>query len=98
MKNYSGNIRLQYFETDSYNSRLYAYEDDVLYSFSIPVLYGKGVRYYINAHYEFSKKLGLWCRFAQTIYKDQATVGTGLDQINGNKKTEVKLQAIYQFK
>ncbi|HTC01565.1 MAG TPA: helix-hairpin-helix domain-containing protein [Ferruginibacter sp.] len=98
MKNYSGNIRLQYFETDSYNSRLYAYEDDVLYSFSIPVFYGKGVRYYINAHYEFSKKLGLWCRFAQTIYKDQTTVGTGLDEINGNKRTEVKLQAIYQFK
>jgi hypothetical protein len=98
MKKYSGNIRLQYFETDSYNSRLYAYEDDLLYSFSIPVFYGKGVRYYINAHYDFSKKLGLWCRFAQTIYKDQTTVGTGLDQINGNKKTEVKLQAIYQFK
>ncbi len=36
-KPYSGNIRLQYFETDSYNSRVYAYENDVLYSFSIPV-------------------------------------------------------------
>jgi hypothetical protein len=98
MRNYSGNIRLQYFETDSYNSRVYAYEDDVLYSFSIPVFYGKGAEYYINVHYEFSKKLGLWFRFAQTIYKDQNTIGTGLDEINGNKKTEVKLQAIYQFK
>ncbi|HMG81833.1 MAG TPA: helix-hairpin-helix domain-containing protein [Ferruginibacter sp.] len=98
MKNFSGNVRLQYFETDSYNSRLYAYEDDVLYSFSIPVFYGKGIRYYINAHYEFSKKLGLWCRFAQTVYKDQNVIGTGLDEINGNTRTEVKLQAIYQFK
>jgi hypothetical protein len=98
MKNFSGNVRLEYFETDSYNSRLYAYEDDVLYSFSVPVFYGEGVRYYINAHYEFSKKLGLWCRFAQTVYKDQNTIGTGLDEIKGNTRTEVKLQAIYQFK
>ncbi|MEO6453726.1 MAG: hypothetical protein ABIN97_06645, partial [Ginsengibacter sp.] len=46
-KPYSANIRLQYFETDGYNSRLYAYENDVLYSFSIPVFYDKGYRYYI---------------------------------------------------
>ena len=32
MKAFSGNIRLQYFETEGYNSRLYAYENDVLYS------------------------------------------------------------------
>ncbi|MBI3883654.1 MAG: helix-hairpin-helix domain-containing protein, partial [Sphingobacteriales bacterium] len=42
MKKYAGSIRLQYFETDGYNSRLYAYENDVLYSFSIPVFYDKG--------------------------------------------------------
>jgi hypothetical protein len=98
MKRYSGNVRLQYFETDSYNSRLYAYEDDVLYSFSIPVFYGKGIRYYVNVHYNVSKNFGLWCRFAQTVYKDQTTVGTGLDEINGRAKTEVKLEGIYQFK
>jgi hypothetical protein len=98
MKKYSGNIRLQYFETDSYNSRLYAYEDDVLYSFSIPVFYGKGIRYYINAHYNISKNFGVWCRLAQTVYKDQTTISTGLDEIDGHVKTEVKLEGIYQFK
>ncbi|HSR40417.1 MAG TPA: helix-hairpin-helix domain-containing protein, partial [Phnomibacter sp.] len=36
------NMRLQYFETDGYNSRIYAFENDVLYSFSIPVFYDKG--------------------------------------------------------
>jgi hypothetical protein len=98
MRSFSGNVRLQYFETDSYNSRIYAYEDDVLYGFSIPVFYGKGVRYYINAHYELFKQLSVWCRFAQTIYKDQNTIGSGYDEINGNTRTEVKLQAIYEFK
>ncbi|MEI9935259.1 MAG: hypothetical protein WDM71_10520 [Ferruginibacter sp.] len=96
-KKYSGNMRLQYFETDNYNSRVYAYEDDVLYSYSIPVFYGKGFRYYFNFKYDVSKKMSLWFRWAQTIYKDQTTIGTGLDEISGNKKTEVSLQGIYQF-
>ena len=97
LKKYSGNVRLQYFETDGYDSRMYAYENDVLYSFSIPVFYGKGYRYYVNVNYDVSKRLSLWLRLAQTIYKGQTTVGTGLDEIKGNKRTEVKLQVQYYF-
>ncbi len=55
-KPFSGNIRLQYFETDGYNSRLYAYENDVLYGYSIPVFYDKGYRYYVNINYDINKK------------------------------------------
>jgi hypothetical protein len=97
LKKYSGNVRLMYFETGGYDSRMYAYENDVLYSFSIPVFYDKGYRWYINLNYDFSKKLSFWFRLAQTIYKDKTTVGSGLDEINGNRKTEVKLQLQYYF-
>lgn len=97
MKPFSGNVRLAYFETDGYNSRMYAYENDVLYGYSIPVLYGKGYRYYINVNYKFSKKLAMWARFAQFIYPGKETIGSGLDLINGNKKSELKIQAIYTF-
>ena len=90
-------MRLMYFETTGYDSRLYAYENDVLYSFSIPVFYDKGYRYYLNLNYDFSKKISFWFRVAQTIYKDKISVGSGLDEIKGNKKTEVKLQVQYYF-
>jgi len=96
-KKYSGNMRLQYFETDSYNSRVYAFEDDVLYSYSIPVFFNKGTRYYFNLAYRPTKNLVLMARWSQTIYNNQNTIGTGLDEINGNKKTEIELQAMYQF-
>lgn len=96
-KPYSGNIRLQYFETDSYNSRMYAYENDVLYSFSIPVFYDKGYRYYLNVNYDITRKVSVWIRFAQTIYPDKNVIGSGLDEIEGNKKTELKLQGIFNF-
>ncbi len=97
LKPYSGSVRLQYFETDGYNSRLYAYENDVLYSFSIPVFYDKGVRYYINLNYDLTKKLSFWVRWAQTVNNDKTVVGSGLDEINGNLKSEIKLQAVYKF-
>lgn len=97
MKRYAANIRLQYFETDDYNSRLYAYENDVLYSFSIPVFYEKGYRYYLNINYDLTKKLSAWARIAQTLSPDRSSIGSGLDEINGNRRTEVKLQLMYRF-
>ncbi|MEO6231344.1 MAG: helix-hairpin-helix domain-containing protein [Ferruginibacter sp.] len=97
MKRYSGSVRLQYFETGGYDSRLYAYENDVLYSFSIPVFYDKGYRYYVNFNYDVTRKLTVWLRLAQTIYDGKDKIGTGLDEINGNKRTEVKVQAMYYF-
>ncbi len=96
-KTYSGNIRLQYFETDSYNSRMYAYENDVLYSFSIPVFYDKGYRYYLNLNYDITKRWSFWFRLAQTIYPDKNVIGSGLDEISGNHKSEIKIQSIINF-
>jgi DNA uptake protein ComE-like DNA-binding protein len=97
LKPFSASIRLQYFETEGYNSRLYAYENDVLYSFSIPVFYEKGYRYYLNANYDIGKKATLWFRVAQTLNPDRTFIGSGLDEIKGNRKTEVKLQFMYRF-
>ena len=97
LKPFAANIRLQYFQTDDYNSRLYAYENDVLYSFSIPVFYEKGYRYYLNVNYDLTRKLTLWARIAQTLNPDRTVIGSGLDEIQGNHKTEVKLQMIYRF-
>jgi hypothetical protein len=40
-------IRYCIFRTDDWNSRLFTYENDLLYSFSIPALSGNGTRSYI---------------------------------------------------
>ena len=94
---FSSNLRLQYFYTGGYNSRIYAYESDVLYSFSIPAFFDKGFRYYINLNYDVNKHLSFWLRWAGTIYQDKNSIGSGLDEISGNKRTELKLQARYIF-
>ena len=97
MKPFSGVLRLQYFETEGYNSRLYAYENDVLYSYSIPVFYDKGYRYYCTLNYDVSKKISLWLRWAQTIYQTKNTVGSGLDEISGKRRSELKFQVRILF-
>ena len=97
LKPFSGNIRLQYFETDGYDSRMYAFENDVLYGYSIPVFFDKGYRYYVNMKYNISRKLSLYTRFAQTIYSGKNEIGSGLDLIKGNVRSEAKVQVIYSF-
>ena len=89
--------RFAIFQTDSYNTRIYAYENDVLYGYSIPAYYSKGTRAYLNLKYSLFSKLDIWIRLAQTYYADKATIGSGLDEINSNTKTEVKFQIRYKF-
>lgn len=93
----SANMRLQYFETDNFDSRIYAYENDVLYGFSIPAFFNKGFRYYLNLNYDLSKRLSVWLRFAQLINNEQLTVGSGLDEIPNNKRSEVKVQILWKL-
>ncbi|MEO6315038.1 MAG: helix-hairpin-helix domain-containing protein [Chitinophagaceae bacterium] len=102
--NWAGNCRLQYFETSGYNERIYAYENDLPYSFSIPFYYDKGFRYYINLNWDAGKvfthkklkpgALNIALKWAQTIYSGKTSIGSGLDEISGNMDTEIKLQLI----
>lgn len=90
-------LRIQYFETDSYDSRIYAYENDVLYSYSIPPFSDKGFRYYLNLNYDITRSISIWLRWAQTIYRNRQTVGSGLDEISSNRKSEAKIQIRWIF-
>lgn len=87
----NANFRLQFFQSDSYNSRLYAYENDVLYYYAVPVFYDKGMRYYINTRYKLNPFLSIWIKWGQTIYNDKNVIGSGLDEIKGNSKSEIRI-------
>lgn len=93
----SGNLRFGIFETESFNSRIYAYENDVLYSYSVPAYQGRGIRFYGNVRYTFFRGLDIWVRYAHTSYSGQESVGSGNDQIIGNNRSDVRLQIRFQF-
>ncbi len=93
----SGNLRVLYFETGSYDSRIYTYEKDVGYSSSIPSFFDKGYRTVLNLKYKYSNKLTFWLKLSQTVYADKTSLGSGNDMIMGSKKTDVKIQASLEF-
>lgn len=93
-KAYDLSFRMQYFETDNYDSRLYAYENDVLYAQSVPVFSGSGLRYYFILRYDITRRLCCWLRYAVThtmIKSDQP------DDAVVPIKDELKIQARLLF-
>lgn len=90
-------FRYAVFNTDDYNSRIYAYENDVLYKFSVPGYYYQGQRYYILANYNLNNAISMWIRFSQTIYNNRETISSGLEEINGNRKSEITVQLRWAF-
>jgi len=93
-KSYSVNGRLAYFSTDGYNARLYAYENDLLYSFSVPALYGNGIRAYFNLQQKLGSKFTFWLKLAATHQFAQKNDEIAVDP---STKSEVKFQVRYRF-
>lgn len=86
------NLRFAIFDTDTYNARIYAYESDMLYSFSVPAFYSRGTRFYLNLKYSVTKYIDLWIKYSQTYYSDLNVISSGLSEIDGNTKSEIKAQ------
>jgi len=89
--------RLAWFATDDWDSRVYVYERDVPYAFSIPAYHNQGLRNYLLLRYTFGRRMDLWLRWSRTQYRDRTTVGSDLDTIDGPRKSEVKAQLRFRL-
>ena len=89
--------RYALFDADDYDTRQYIYEQDVLLAVSVPALYGQGTRVYGIAEIRVNRALTLWLRYAETRYRHQDVVGTGLETIQGSLRGEAKAQLRVKF-
>ena len=89
--------RIAVFDAESYDARLYAYESDLLYVFSIPSYYNRGLRTYLMAKYEIGKNIDLWARWSIWSYHNVNTISSGLEEIQGPNKMDLKLQMKIRF-
>jgi hypothetical protein len=94
---FSVTIRYALFQSDTWNARLYAYENDVLYSYSIPAYYGKGARIYGIFKFDVRRNIDVWFRIAQWTYTDRDFISSGNSMISGFRKTDCTLQMRMQF-
>ncbi len=94
---YSISARMAWFQTDGYNSRIYGYENDVLYYYTISALFDTGMRFYILFHQHIHKNWQFWCKLSSSLYTDNQSVGSGLTEILQRHRSEIRLQLQYRF-
>lgn len=86
----SVDARMVFFGTDSYDARMYEFENDLPGVYANPPLSGRGVRWYLLVSYRTS-----WCtlssRYAETRMEDVRTLGSGDAEIEGNRDNRVSL-------
>lgn len=86
-----------WFHTDDYASRISLYEKSLLYAFSVPSFYGRGMRFALQVHYTLGERLTFEAKYACTHYRDRDVIGTALEQIEGNTKNDLYFQLRWKF-
>lgn len=99
--------RFAIFDND-FDTRIFAYENDLLYTFSIPAYTGQGTRFYLNLRYRPHRKWTIEARYERTFLNFDKTIengvlnapagfGNGVSFIEGNIRSAVDFQVQYQF-
>lgn len=85
-------FRVAYFNTDSYNSRMYCYENNVLYGYSFPMYYDSGWRTYINLAWKLQRKVTFYLKSGMSFYPHRDNIGSSVTGIAGNKSYDITMQ------
>lgn len=96
-KAYSLRARVAFFDVEDFNARIYAYENDVLYAYSVPFFNDQGSRWYVVAKYKFSYHMSAWLRLARTQYRHLDQIGSGDAAIAGDSRTDIRAQIRLKF-
>jgi hypothetical protein len=94
-RNWKLTARMALFDTDTFDNRLYAYEQNAVGTFAIPAFSGRGSRQYVLAQYRIHLRLTAYFRIAQTIYSDREVISSGMQAISGPKQTDTVLLLRY---
>lgn len=89
--------RFTIFETEGFQSRVYQFENDLLYVLSNSMLFDRGQRFYLLINWQTTDWLRFWLKTSISIYSNRSTVGSGLTQIDGNRRSDVGFQARVLF-
>lgn len=76
--------RIIFFKTNSFNSAVYEFENDLPGIFRSTALYGEGLRFYLVLKYKIIDILNLSIKYSETYKPGEAKLGTGYQIIEGN--------------
>ena len=84
--------RLTFFNTDSFDSRVFQYENDLPGLITNRALHGRGRRWYLLLKYQPFRQMALHVKYSQTSRDDVDFIGSGSDRIDGNRDRRVAAQ------
>jgi hypothetical protein len=84
--------RLGFFHTDSFDSRVYEYENDLRGVFANPALFGKGRRWYVLVRWNVAEALHLSAKYSETQKEGVNSLGSGLSEIQGDLDNRIGVQ------
>jgi len=96
-KPYSFTARYAIFDINSFDARIYAFDNDILYEYYIPFYYNRGNRFYINTRFRLGRNYTWEFRIGRTYYDNLESISSGNNLINGNTMTEIKTQLKIKF-
>ena len=88
-------VRNAWIWSASYDTRLYAYEPSLRFSFLLPAYYDPSIRNVLLLEYKVSKQMSLGLKIARTDFFQKDEIGSGLDAIPKSHKSDVGIQFIY---
>ncbi len=84
--------RIIFFRTDSFNSALYEYENDLTGVLTNRAMFGEGIRWYFILRYKILPYLVLSCKYSETYKPKEKTLSSGDSEINGNLDNRINFQ------
>lgn len=87
-----------YFNTTSYEARVYSYEPGLLYTFSFPAFYGAGMRSMLNVRADLLSSLTFICSFGCTrCFHRPVTAEVHDESARNNTRPDLELQLRWRF-
>lgn len=87
-------IKLTFFDTDSYNSRIFLLESDGFNRSTSGLFYDQGVKVSGGMDVRISKKVHLGGKLSNLSYFEKKSIGYGQDLIKSNKKTSFSIKIL----
>ena len=84
--------RIIFFQTDSFNSRIYEFENDLRGVMTNIPLFGKGMKWYLVVKYSFLNIFTLSLKYSELFEPEENYLGSGLSEINGNIDNRISFQ------
>lgn len=89
--------RIIFFKTDSFNSAVYEYENNLTGVLTNLALFGEGIRWYILLRYRILRAITLSVKYSETFKPGETTLGSGDSEIEGNLDNRIGIQLDIKF-